>query len=248
MESGEQQGQHGEYGEQQGQRGQHGGRGGHGQDGSAGRDGSRGQSGERGGQGRRGRPERWQDRWWAIALLVLVAWVGIRLVFDGWSGWPGILVGGFLYAGFMTWFLMRRRRRDARAVGTDAARVPELERRIAKNGELPEDPAERAVMVRLIRRREEKLRRNQWWAFPLLGLVFFGLPIFWFAAGNVPMGVWGLVFGALLLGWMVWFNRRFVRRMARMRQRIEGVGGGSAGASAAGPVGGGAQGFAHGAR
>ncbi|CAM5506109.1 Membrane protein OS=Streptomyces microflavus OX=1919 GN=Smic_40730 PE=4 SV=1 [Streptomyces microflavus] len=63
---------------------------------------------------------------------------------------------------------MRRRRRDARAVGPEAARVPELERRIA-NGELPEDPAEQAVMVRLIRRREEKLRRNQWWAFPLLG-------------------------------------------------------------------------------
>ncbi|MFJ4962612.1 hypothetical protein EES43_14715 [Streptomyces sp. ADI96-02] len=172
-----------------------------------------------------GQAERWQDRWWAIGLLVLVVWVGIRLVFDGWSGWPGIVAGGVGYAGFMSWFLMRRRRRDARAVGTVAARVPELERRIAKNGELPEDPAERVVMVRLIRRREEKLRRNQWWAFPLLGLLFFGMPLLWFAAGNVTAGLWGLGFGLAFMAWMVWFNRRFVRRMAGMRQRIEGVGG-----------------------
>ncbi|MFF6907618.1 hypothetical protein ACFY9Q_16925 [Streptomyces sp. NPDC012389] len=187
-----------------------------------------------------GQVQRWQDRWWAVALLVLVVWVGIRLAFDGWSGWPGILVGGFVYAGFMTWYVMRRRRRDARAVGTDAARVPELERQIAKNGELPQDPAEQVAMVRLIRRREEKLRRHSWWAFPLLGLVLFGTPMLWFAAGNVAAGLWGVGFGAAFLGWMVWFNRRFVRRMAGMRQRIEGVGGGLAGGpeagSAAGPV------------
>lgn len=212
---------------------------------------------------RHGQVQRWQDRWWAVALLVLVVWAGIRLAFDGWSGWPGILAGGLVYAGFMTWYMMRRRRRDARAVGTEAARVPELERRIARNGELPEDPAEQAVMVRLIRRREEKLRRNQWWAFPLLGLILFGTPLLWFAAGNVAAGVWGLAFGAAFLGWMAWFNRRFVRRMAGMRQRIEGVGGGPAGGPtvvpAVGPAGGpivgpavgpagGAEGMAHGAR
>lgn len=210
-----------------------------------------------------GQVQRWQDRWWAVGLLVLVVWVGIRLAFDGWSGWPGILVGGLVYAGFMTWLVMRRRRRDARAVGTDAARVPELERRIARNGELPEDPAEQAAMIRLIRRREEKLRRNRWWAFPLLALLFFGTPVLWFASGNVGAGLWGLAFGAAFLGWMVWFNRRFVRRMAGMRQRIEGVGGGvvtgpvagpaagsvngSAAGSVTGPAGG-AEGFAPGAR
>ncbi|MET8058678.1 hypothetical protein [Streptomyces microflavus] len=224
---------------------------------------------------RHGQVQRWQDRWWAVALLVLVVWAGIRLAFDGWSGWPGILAGGLVYAGFMTWYMMRRRRRDARAVGTEAARVPELERRIARNGELPEDPAEQAVMVRLIRRREEKLRRNQWWAFPLLGLILFGTPLLWFAAGNVAAGVWGLAFGAAFLGWMAWFNRRFVRRMAGMRQRIEGVGGspvggptvvpavGRAGGPTTGPAmgpaggpivgpavgpAGGAEGIAHGAR
>lgn len=59
---------------------------------------------------------------------------------------------------------------------------------------------------------------------PLLALIFFGIPVFWFAAGNVGAGLWGLAFGAAFLGWMVWFNRRFVCRMAAMRQRIEGVG------------------------
>ncbi|MGA5002695.1 hypothetical protein ACPCB7_32290 [Streptomyces arboris] len=119
---------------------------------------------------------------------------------------------------------------------------PELERRIAKNGELPEDPAEQAAMIRLIRRREERLRRNRWWAFPLLALVFFGIPVLWFAAGNVAAGLWGLAFGAAFLGWMVWFNRRFVRRMAGMRQRIEGVGGGLVTGPAAGPAAGTAAG------
>ncbi|SCD54835.1 MULTISPECIES: hypothetical protein [unclassified Streptomyces] len=173
---------------------------------------------------RHGQVQRWQDEWWAVGLLVLVVWVGIRLAFDGWSGWPGILAGGLVYAGFMAWYVMRRRRRDARAVGTEAARVPELERRIARNGELPDDPAEQAVMVRLIRRREAKLRRHQWWAFPVLGLLLFGIPMLWFAAGNLVAGVWGLGFGVAFLGWMAWFNRRFVRRMAGMRRRIEGVG------------------------
>lgn len=174
---------------------------------------------------RQGRKGRWQDQWWSVGLLVLVVWVAVRLAFHGWSAWPGMLVGGVVYAGFLTWFLMRRRRQDARAVGTEPERVPELERRIAKNGELPEDPAEQAAMVRLIRRREEKLRRNRWWALPLLGTLFLGMPFLWFAAGNVPAGLWALGFGAAFMAWMIWFNRRFVRRMAAMRRRIEGVGG-----------------------
>ncbi len=168
---------------------------------------------------------RWQDRWWVLGLMLLVVWVGIRLALHGWSSWPGILIGGIFYAAFMTWFLMRRRRKDARAVGTEPDRVPEMERRIARNGEAPDDPAEQEAMVRLIRRREEKLRRSRRWAFPLLGLIFLGTPFLWFASGNVPAGLWMLGFGVVFMGWMIWFNRRFVRRMAAMRQRIEGVGG-----------------------
>ncbi|MEV0141938.1 hypothetical protein [Streptomyces globisporus] len=168
---------------------------------------------------------RWRDQWWAVGLLVLVIWVAVRLAFRGWSAWPETLAGGVFYAVFLTWFLMRRRLRDAKAVGTEPARVPELERRIAKNGELPDDPAEQAAMIRLIRRREEKLRRNRWWAFPTLGLIFLGMPLLWFTAGNVPAGLWALGFGVAFMSWMIWFNRRFVRRMVAMRQRIEGVGG-----------------------
>ncbi|MEU3002598.1 hypothetical protein [Streptomyces sp. NPDC006863] len=178
--------------------------------------------------GAKGQPAqgRWRDQWWAIGLLVLVIGVAVRLAFRGWSAWPEALVGGVFYAGLLTWVLMRRRGRDAKAVGTDPARVPELERRIAKNGELPEDPAEQAAMVRLIRRREEKLRRSRWWALLMLGVISLGTPLLWFGSGNVPAGLWTLGFGVAFLGWMVWFNRRFVRRMAAMRQRIEGVRGG----------------------
>ncbi|MFD5204537.1 hypothetical protein ACFWM7_31320 [Streptomyces sp. NPDC058375] len=168
---------------------------------------------------------RWQDQWWAVGLLALVILVAVRVALNGWSAWPAALVGGVVYAGFLTWLLMRRRQRDAKAVGTEPARVPELERRIAKNGEMPDDPAEQAAMVRLIRRREEKLRRNQRWAFPLLGLIFLGVPFLGFASGNVSAGLMMLGFGVAFMGWMIWFNRRFVRRMAAMRQRIEGVGG-----------------------
>lgn len=168
---------------------------------------------------------RWRDQWWAVGLLVLVIGVAVRLGFRGWSAWPEALVGGVFYAAFLTWFLMRRRRRDAKAVGTEPARVPELERRIAKNGELPDDPAEQEAMVRLIRRREEKLRRSRRWAFPMLGVIFLGTPLLWFISGDVPAGLWTLGFGVAFMSWMIWFNRRFVRRMVAMRRRIEGVGG-----------------------
>lgn len=131
---------------------------------------------------------RWRDQWWAVGLLVLVIGVAVRLAFRGWSAWPEALVGGVFYAGFLTWFLMRRRRRDAEAVGTEPDRVPELERRIAKNGELPDDPAEQEAMVRLIRRREEKLRRSRRWAFPMLGVIFLGTPLLWFTSGDVAGG------------------------------------------------------------
>ncbi|MFH8435184.1 hypothetical protein ACH4A3_08130 [Streptomyces sp. NPDC018007] len=174
---------------------------------------------------RRRREGRWRARWWTLGLLAPVVWVAVRPAFHDWSAWPGLLVGGAVYAAFLTWFLTRRRREEARAVGTEPGRVPELERRIAENGELPEDPAERQAMVRLIRRREEKLRRNRWWALPTLGLLFFGLPFLWFAAGNVPTGLGMLGSGVAFMGWMIWFNRRFVRRMAAVRRRIEGVGG-----------------------
>ncbi|GGP39230.1 hypothetical protein [Streptomyces sindenensis] len=168
---------------------------------------------------------RWRDQWWAVGLLVLVIGVAVRLAFRGWSAWPEALAGGVFYAGLLTWFLMRRRRRDAQAVGTEPDRVPELERRIAKNGELPDDPAEQAAMVRLIRRREEKLRRSRRWAFPLLGVIVLGAPLLRFTSGDVPAGLWTLGFGVAFMSWMIWFNRRFVRRMVAMRRRIEGVGG-----------------------
>ncbi|CAM5227264.1 MULTISPECIES: hypothetical protein [Streptomyces] len=177
-----------------------------------------------GAKGQTGRG-RWRDQWWAVGLLVLVIGVAVRLTFRGWSAWPEALAGGVFYAGFLTWFLMWRRRRDAKAVGTEPDRVPELERRIAKNGELPDDPAEQEAMIRLIRRREEKLRRSRRWAFPLLGVIFLGVPLLWFASGDEPAGLWTLCFGVAFMSWMIWFNRRFVRRMVAMRQRIEGVGG-----------------------
>ncbi|MFH9264436.1 hypothetical protein ACH4KN_09275 [Streptomyces sp. NPDC017546] len=67
--------------------------------------------------------------------------------------------------------------------------------------------------------------RNRWWALPFLGLLFLATPFLWFAAGHVQIGLWGLGFGAGFMGWINWFNRRFERRMAAMRRRIEGVGG-----------------------
>jgi hypothetical protein len=163
------------------------------------------------------------DRWWGIAGLALVVWVAMRLALNGLDAWPSALVGGVGGCAVVTWRVIRRRRGDATAIGTGSDAVPTLDRRIMK-GDLPEDPAEREAMGRLVQRRLDRIRRHQKWALPLMAVFCFAPAALWLVAGRDSSGVLAAVFGVAFFGWLVWMNRRAVHRLTRMDQRIGGLG------------------------
>lgn len=153
------------------------------------------------------------------AAIVLVIWVGMRLALRGLDAWPSAVAGGVVTCAVVTWQLIRRRRRDAAAIGTGSDTVPTLERRIMKE-DLPEDPAEREAMGRLVRRRLGKIRRNQKWALPMMAVFCFLPAVLWFLSGRSAGGAVAAGFGVVFFGWLVWMNRRALSRLARMDARI----------------------------
>ncbi|MCZ4119599.1 hypothetical protein [Streptomyces sp. H39-S7] len=164
-----------------------------------------------------------RDRWWMMAGLVLIMWVGARLALNGLDGWPSAVAGGVGVCGVVTWRAIRRRRRDATAIGAEAGTVPSLDRRIMKE-ELPDDPAEREAMGRLVRRRLGKIQRNQKWALPLMAIFCCAPAVLWFVRGRTTSGAVAAVFGVVFFVWLVWMNRRVLRRLTRMDERLGGVG------------------------
>ncbi|MFI1756761.1 hypothetical protein [Streptomyces sp. NPDC020571] len=75
-------------------------------------------------------------------------------------------------------------------------------------------------MAELVDSRQERLRRNRWWAFPLLALIFFGTSALWFASGSVGAGSLMLGLAVVAIGWLAWNNFRFDRRLSQMRGRL----------------------------
>ncbi|MET9823605.1 MULTISPECIES: hypothetical protein [Streptomyces] len=164
---------------------------------------------------------RWQDSLWGIGVIAaLVVGVGVRLVLGGVSAWPSAVLGTVPLAVWMVWWVRRRRVRDARAVGTEPDDVPAMERRILKGGPAPRDPGERRAMAALVDSRQRKLRRNRWWAFPMLALIFFGTSALWFSSGSVGAGSLMLGLAVVFMGWLTWYHLRFDRRLSRMRDRL----------------------------
>ncbi len=165
---------------------------------------------------------RWQDRLWAIGAIALVVGVGVRLLMNGASAWPSAVVGAVPAAAWIVWWVRRRRVRDAGAVGAEPADVHGMERQILKGGAPPRDPERRRAMAALVDSRQERLRRNRWWAFPMLALIFFGTSALWFASGSVAAGSLMLALAIVFLGWLTWYNLRFDRRLSQMRSRLQG--------------------------
>ncbi|MGP2442322.1 hypothetical protein [Streptomyces sp. JW3] len=167
------------------------------------------------------RPKRRRrDGLWAIGLLALVIGVVVRLVFTGLSGWPSAVLGAVAMAFWTPWLIQRIRRRDATASGTEPDDIPGMERQILKGAPPPEDPARRQQMAALVDSRQRRLRRNRWWAFPMLALMFFGTSALWFTAGSVAAGSLMLVLAVVFMTWLTWFNLRFDRRLTRMRRLL----------------------------
>lgn len=154
-----------------------------------------------------------------IAGFALVLWVGVRLALNGLGSWPGAVVGGLLSCALVTWQIVRRRRREAAAIGTESDAVPTLERRLMKQ-DLPDDPAEREAMGRLVTRRLAKVRRGRLWALPMMAVFCLVPPVVLFAQGSRASGTVYGIFGVVFFGWLVWMNRRMTSRLTWMDRRI----------------------------
>ncbi|WP_395575039.1 hypothetical protein [Streptomyces sp. BK79] len=164
---------------------------------------------------------RWQDRLSVIGLAALAVGLVVRLLLDGAESWPSALVGAALMSAWVVFLVRRRRRRDARDTGAAPDDVPAMERRILKDGPPPEDPQARQTLAALVDSRQRQLRRNRWWAFPLLALIFFGTAVLGFASGSVTAGSWTLALAVAAMGGLTWFHLRFDRRLSRMRRRLQ---------------------------
>ncbi|WP_217247188.1 hypothetical protein [Streptomyces sp. AC602_WCS936] len=163
---------------------------------------------------------RWRDRLSVIGLVALAANLTFRLIVDGFDAWLYALISAALVSLWIVHLVRRRRRQDARDSGTAPDDVPAMERRILKGGPPPEDPRQREAMAALVESRQRLLRRNRWWAFPLMILIFFGASVLWFVSGSVAAGSWTLALAVAFLGWLTWFNLRFDRRLTQMRHRL----------------------------
>ncbi|WP_345622542.1 hypothetical protein [Streptomyces ziwulingensis] len=130
------------------------------------------------------------------------------------------MFGALAMAAWVPWLVQRLRRKEATASGTEPEDVPGMERQILKGEAPPEDPARRREMAALVDSRQRRLRRNRWWAFPILTITSFGTAILWFTAGSVTAGGWMLAFAVVFMAWMTWFHLRFDRRLTQMRHRL----------------------------
>ncbi|MFA3876217.1 hypothetical protein ABS735_21440 [Streptomyces sp. MMCC 100] len=164
---------------------------------------------------------RWQDSLWGIGVIALVVGVGVRLVVNGASAWPSAVVGAAPIAVGLVWWVRRRRVRDAEAVGTEPDDVPGMDRQILEGGPVPRDPERRRAMAAFVDSRQERLRRNRWWAFPMLFLIFFGTSALWFVSGSVGAGSLMLGLAIVFMSWLTWYNLRFDRRLSQMRSRLQ---------------------------
>ncbi|MER7776704.1 hypothetical protein ABTZ21_17155 [Streptomyces sp. NPDC096191] len=162
----------------------------------------------------------WRDRLSVIGVVALGVGVVIRLIANGLGSWPYAVVGGALMSVWVVFLVRRRRRQDARDTGAEPEDVPAMERRILRGGAPPEDPDRRREMAALVDSRQRRLRRGRKWAFPLLGLIFFGTSVLWFAAGSLTAGSLTLALAVAFMGWLTWFNVRFDRRLTQMRHRL----------------------------
>ncbi|GAA2425879.1 hypothetical protein [Streptomyces glaucus] len=168
-----------------------------------------------------GTKRRPQDSLWVIGLFALVVGFVVRLIFDGMSAWPYAAVSAAFLAGWTVWLVRRRRRHDAATTGTEADDVPAMERQVLKGGPAPQDPRRRQAMAAFVASRQERIRRNSWWALPLLAVLFFGVSALCFASGSVTAGGWTLALAVVFMTWFTWYNRRFARRLEQMRRRLQ---------------------------
>jgi hypothetical protein len=127
-----------------------------------------------------------------------------------------------LYSGVAIAVLAVQRRRAARAVGTDAGGLADLNRKI-RHHEVPRDPQEQATMRRLVAEQLGQVERaGKWLPYWLgaMGLIAVGMLVLGAVSGSL---VFPLLFAfgmAVLCSWVLWMRRRSLERLHRMRQAL----------------------------
>ncbi|MFC3260227.1 hypothetical protein [Streptomyces xanthochromogenes] len=162
---------------------------------------------------------RWADKWWVVGLWALVVGVAIRLLFRGLADWVAIVAASAFYAIIFTAMTRRRQQSDARATGLETDDVPVLERRI-RRGTVPDDPALRQSMLRLVRRRLKLMHSKVKWVFPAMMVVFVGLGVLFLVHGGVVAGVVSMLCGTGFVGGMWWMRRTNIGRYQRMERQL----------------------------
>ncbi len=127
-----------------------------------------------------------------------------------------------LYTGIAVAFLAVQRRRAARAVGTDAGGLAELNRKI-RHHEVPQDPDEQAAVRRLVAEQLGQMERaGKWLPYWLgaMGLIAVGMFVLGAVSGSLLFPLLFAVGLVALCFWVLWMRRRSLDRLRWMRQAL----------------------------
>ncbi|MGA5127058.1 hypothetical protein ACPCAG_27655 [Streptomyces pseudogriseolus] len=159
----------------------------------------------------------------AQAVLVFLLGLGVTALFRT-DEHPAVWVlHSALYTGIAMAFLTVQRRRAARAVGTDAGGLADLNRKI-RHHEVPQEPKEQAAVRRLVAEQLEQMERaRKWlpWWLGAMGIVTIGLVVLGAVSGSL---VFPLVFAAGMVAlcfWVLWMRRRSLEHLHWMRQALQ---------------------------
>ncbi|MGW3991332.1 hypothetical protein [Streptomyces sp. NPDC004830] len=128
-----------------------------------------------------------------------------------------------LYTGIAIAFLAVQRRRTARAVGTDAGGLADLQRKI-RHREVPQDPQEREAVGRLVAEQLDQMERAGKWLpywFGAMCLIAIAMLVLGVVSNSF---VFPIAFAAGMLAlclWLSWTRRRSLDRLHRMRQALQ---------------------------
>ncbi len=124
----------------------------------------------------------------AQAVLVFLLGLGITALFRT-DEHPAVWVlHSALYTGIAMAFLAVQRRRAARAVGTDAGGLADLNRKI-RHHEVPQEPKEQAAVRRLVAEQLDEMERARKWLpywLGAMGIVAIGLVVLGAVRQRVP--------------------------------------------------------------
>ncbi|MEW1681807.1 hypothetical protein [Streptomyces sp. T12] len=159
----------------------------------------------------------------AQAILVFLLGLGVTALFRR-DEHPAVWVlHSALYTGIAIAFLAVQRRRAARAVGTDAGGLADLNRKI-RHREVPQVTEEQAAVRRLVAEQLGQMERaGKWLPYWLgaMGLIAIGLFVLGAMSGSL---VFPSVFAAGMVAlcfWVVWMRRRSLDRLHWMRQALQ---------------------------